>query len=335
MNPERFKEYADSFDCDIVAYLGPITRIGYDRLCKTIPTKRRTNCLFVLATFGGDPHAGYRIARALSHYYPDPGTIRILVPHFCKSAGTLICIGAHELIMADRGEIGPLDIQVQKPDEMMKFASSLDIIRGLAYLRDEVLTSFRESLIDINQGGGLSTTIASEIASKLTIGMYNPILGQIDPLKLGEMQAALTIATEYGQRLNERTQNLKSGALVQLSMQYPAHGFVIDRKEVRRLFERVRPPEHAVEFELCEIASAHFDKNGSNVLVESLGRLEPEPSSLSEVTNTTADGSTDGNQRTDDAISCTDAEIDAAPRESTVNGDQDHREAGASEQHAA
>lgn len=231
-------------DTDILAYVGPVDRTGYDALCRVLKgSERRKNCVFAIATFGGDPNAGYRIARALSHNYPPDGRISVLVPDYCKSAGTLICIGAHELIIADRGELGPLDIQVQKPDEMFKSASGLDIIRGLSYLQEAALETFRNYLVDINQGSGLSTKSASEIASKLTIGLHEPIFGQIDPIRLGEMQAALTIALEYGARLNKRYSNLQANALSQLTSSYPAHGFVIDRKEARGLFNNVRCPE--------------------------------------------------------------------------------------------
>lgn len=231
-------------DSDVYAYIGPVDRQGYERLSQVLESRngsRKKNCLLVIVTFGGDPNAGYRIARSLSHNYPN-GKISVLVPHYCKSAGTLICIGANELVIADTGELGPLDIQVQKPDEMFKSASGLDIIRGLTYLRDNVLESFRSYLIDINQGSGLSTKSASEIASKLTIGIHEPIFAQIDPMRLGEMQAALTIALEYGERLNQRYQNLKPEALSKLATSYPSHGFVIDRKEARDLFENVRIP---------------------------------------------------------------------------------------------
>lgn len=233
-------------DTDILAYVGPVDRPGYDALCRILRgTPRKKNCLFAIATFGGDPNAGYRIARALSHNYPDGSTISVLVPDYCKSAGTLICIGAHELIIADRGELGPLDIQVQKPDEMFKSASGLDIIRGLTYLQEAALETFGNYLVAINQGSGLSTKSASEIASKLTIGLHEPIFAQIDPIRLGEMQAALTIAHEYGARLNKRYGNLQQNALSQLMSSYPAHGFVIDRKEARSLFNNVRcPKEH-------------------------------------------------------------------------------------------
>lgn len=236
---------SSSQDTDVYAYIGPVDRAGYEMLSRALEKRngsRKKNCLLAIATFGGDPNAGYRVARALSHNYPD-GIIGMLVPHYCKSAGTLICIGAQELVIADTGELGPLDIQVQKPDEMFKSASGLDIIRGLTYLRDNVLESFRNYLVDINQGSGLSTKSASEIASKLTIGIHEPIFAQIDPMRLGEMQAALTIALEYGERLNERSRNLKAGALSKLATSYPSHGFVIDRKEARELFVNVRIPE--------------------------------------------------------------------------------------------
>lgn len=229
-------------DCDVFAYVGPVDRGGYEQLCDALKGERRLHCLLVLCTFGGDPNAGYRIARALSHNYPK-GNIRVLVPDYCKSAGTLICIGAHELIISDKGELGPLDIQVQKPDEMFQRGSGLDIIRGLQYLQDAALGTFRNYLVDINQGSGLSTRSASEIASKLTIGIHEPIFAQIDPIRLGEMQAALTIALDYGNRLNARTSNLKPTALHKLASGYPSHGFVIDRKEARELFVNVRMPD--------------------------------------------------------------------------------------------
>lgn len=236
----------DQSDTDEFAYIGQVDRSGYDMLSSLLNRPKKKNCLFAVCTFGGDPNAGYRIARALSHNYPD-GKISILVPYFCKSAGTLICIGAHELVIADKGELGPLDIQVQKPDEMFKSASGLDIIRGLTYLRDAALNTFRSYLIDINSGSGLSTKSASEIASKLTIGLHEPIFAQIDPMRLGEMQAALTIALEYGTRLNERYKNLHANALNKLATSYPTHGFVIDRKEARGLFVNVRIPNEREE----------------------------------------------------------------------------------------
>ena len=109
------EEYFISEDTDVIIYSGSIDRTGYEDFCNTIPHNKREKLLLVLCTFGGDPDAGYRIARAAIHHYGS-SNFRILIPSHCKSAGTLICIGAHELLMADIAELGPLDIQLQKKD---------------------------------------------------------------------------------------------------------------------------------------------------------------------------------------------------------------------------
>lgn len=241
MTPQEFADYFDSIDTDAVVYMGPIDRIGYNAFTDVLPKTKRKKLLLVLGTYGGDPHAGYRIARAAIHYYGSDN-FSILIPAFCKSAGTLICIGASELIMFDKSELGPLDVQIQKRDEMFQLSSGLDIMRGMSYLQMEALDAFNSYLIEINGGSGLSTTIASDISSKLVTGLYEPLFAQIDPIKLGEMSAALQIANEYGTRLDQKSKALKPQALKQLIHDYPAHGFVIDRAEARTLFKKVEKP---------------------------------------------------------------------------------------------
>lgn len=240
---DKFKQA----DTDLYAYCGPIDRSGYAKLCRAIPKKdRKSNALLVLCTRGGDPHAGYRIARALIHHYSSEN-LHILVPGPCKSAGTLICVGAHQLIICDSGELGPLDVQLQKQDEMFQLSSGLDIIRGLTYLQDQTFQAYAQYVVAINDSG-LSTKIASDIASRLVTGIFEPMFAQIDPSRLGEMNAALAIASDYGSRLQETSKALKTGALHKLIHKYPAHGFVIDRKEARTLFQNVARPSPFEDF---------------------------------------------------------------------------------------
>ena len=238
---------------DAYLYTGPIETSGYDLLCEVLESKKKSaKALLYLVTTGGSPNAGYRIARAICHHY-GAENFRVAVPAECKSAGTLICIGAHSLVVADKGELGPLDVQFQKQDEIFEQSSGLDILRGMTYLRQEALDTFKEYLLDINSGSGLSTKTASEIASKLVIGLLEPMFAQIDPIRLGEMNAALEIANEYGNRLLEQSKSLKPGALGKLVHNYPTHGFVIDRAEARKLFHRVAAPSEA-EATLAEVA---------------------------------------------------------------------------------
>lgn len=251
-HPDPIAQHFSDHSTDVIFYSGPVARQGYEDLCQLFARPKRAKLLLVLNTLGGDPNAGYRIARAAIHNY-GAENFKILVPSYCKSAGTLICIGASALILADQSELGPLDVQLRKQDELFEQSSGLDILRGMTYLQKEALESFKQYLIDINGGARLSTRVASQIASELVIGLYNPLFGQIDPVKLGEMNSALQIAEHYGNRLNEKSNSLIPGALAKLIMNYPTHGFVIDRSEARSLFRNVSPPSDA-EQALCVIA---------------------------------------------------------------------------------
>ena len=252
-------QYSNHNEMDIIVYSSAIDRAGYNTFCNKIPKQRKKKLLLVLSTFGGDPDAGFRIARAAAHYYGNENFF-ILVPGYCKSAGTLVCIGASKLIMMDRSELGPLDVQVQKNDEIYQLNSGLDIIRGMFYLQNDALNSFKRFLFDLNSNGGIRTRTAAKISCKLVTGLYAPLIGQIDPIKLGEMNAALQIASEYGKRLDEKSKSLRKDALNSLIHNYPSHGFVIDRAEARKLFKHVNKA-NVVEEQLGNFVYTEWSKD--------------------------------------------------------------------------
>lgn len=203
--------------------------------------EKAENCTVFLTTFGGDPDGGYRIARCLRHSYKH---VRLVVPSYCKSAGTLIAIAADEIAMGDLGELGPLDIQVLKGSELQENSSGLDIMQALQQLTSHTEDTFHRLLVQ-TRNFGLSTKLCAEFAADVASGLMAPLIGQIDPIRLGEMERATRVAFDYGSRLNAYAQNLTAGALGRLIMQYPSHGFVIDRREARELFKRVSHPSEA------------------------------------------------------------------------------------------
>lgn len=241
---------------DIITYSGEINMGGYQSMCDALNEKKSDKALLVLSTPGGDPHAGFRIARALQHHFSN---FDALVPRYCKSAGTLLVVGASALYLDDMSELGPLDIQVRKSDEIIGRNSGLDIVQAVSYLQNHAMGAFRSNLVELTQAG-LSTRVASDICTKLTTGLFEPIFAQIDPMKLAEMQRATEIAFAYGQRLNEKSKNLRSDGLARLVTGYPSHGFVIDRKEARNIFTTVHKPAGLVA-ELSQALRTEMEKN--------------------------------------------------------------------------
>lgn len=223
-------------DVDTLIYSGRISYEGFDSVVAKAPPARRKNVLIVLVTLGGDADAAYRIVRFLRRAY---ARVSVYVPSLCKSAGTLICIGAHEVVISETGELGPLDVQIREQNELFAFRSGLAIPQALDFLESRMLGALRSVLVDVAGGGGLGTERASQIAVNATVGLFAPIYSKIDPARLGEAARALAVAEDYARRLPG---NLRLGALERLVSDYSSHSFVIDLEETKELFENVRLP---------------------------------------------------------------------------------------------
>ncbi len=230
-------------EADVLVYRGLIQRAGVDRLREQVRArKEHPNVLLLLDSPGGDAHAAYALARCLQNRYE---RFFVFVHSPCKSAGTLVCIGADELVISDAGELGPLDVQVWLREELVDYGEGQDTLDAIDFLYGKTIDAFRNHLNDLKGSGPLSGRAATDIAVSLTTGLFSPIFSQIDPVRLGELSRAAKVAQEYGRRL--AGENVKNGALEQLISGYPSHSFVIDRTEAEQLFHQVREPVETEE----------------------------------------------------------------------------------------
>ncbi len=225
---------------DLLVFNGPIDQTGFDMVIEQTSKPTSEAVMMVLTTLGGDADAAYRIAKLLCRRYR---SFKVLVPSACKSAGTLLALGASELIMTDTGELGPLDVQIRKRDELLMRESGLEMVQGLQQLTDESINAFRKTFIEVAGGTGLSTRLCADIAAKVIGSLYGNIFQQIDPIRLGSVTRANAIAMHYGQLLGSK--NLKQESLGRLVLGYPSHDFVIDRSQAEQLFNVVREPNPA------------------------------------------------------------------------------------------
>ena len=248
---EKLRRLANSIalenNADVFLYTGEIEDSRVDELIKLTKQpkpNRKENIILMLTTNGGSPDAAYRMARCLKRQYKK---LILYIYGVCKSAGTLVSIGADEIILSDFGEFGPLDIQLGKKDELFETISGLNITQALASLDTRAQNVFRSTLIDLKSGsrGQLSTKLAAEIASNLATGLYEKIYAQIDPAHLGSIERSIQIASDYGTRL--KTNNVKQGTIDKLVNGYSSHNFVIDIEEAKLLFENVRMPNDVEE----------------------------------------------------------------------------------------
>jgi hypothetical protein len=310
----RLEQLSRQAGKDCYLYVGSMSRAGYDQMTEWFTKQQTEEAYLFLATYGGDPDAGYRIARALRHHYRH---LTLVIPTFCKSAGTLLAIGADQLVISDKGELGPLDMQLKKPDELFDMSSGLDITQAMAFLRTQSADILKSTLVELKVDLEVTTKTAAEIATKLAQGLVSPIYAQIDPYKIGESQRAISIAFSYGKRLDEKVKNLKGeAALKSLVLDYPSHGFVIDRKEATSLFKNVRAPdewEQAVVESLYEVCNNPAQRPPFTFLIQAQTPNEGNENVSVEPGQEDRDGQTAG-----DAYAADDGP--AEPHERTVEG---------------
>jgi hypothetical protein len=242
---------SDRDKCDIFIYNGEIERSADLHFIETVyKHKRHEKVRLLLTTQGGDPDAAYKIARYLLEKYEK---VETLISGLCKSAGTLIVIGSHEVIFTPYGELGPLDVQIAKEDKIAGMHSGLNISEALRSLERTAVQTYLRVIGDIikSSKGVVSFPTASKAASDVLGALYAPIFSRFDPEDVGSRARSMRIASDYGKRLNAVAESMRPNAIKRLAETYPSHGFVIDRAEAQALFRSVRGAD-ALEIELVQ-----------------------------------------------------------------------------------
>ncbi len=194
---------------------------------------KNENGLVFLCTYGGDGDAAYIIARTFERHYKK---FVLCIEGFCKSAGTIIALGADKILISQKGELGPLDVQLSKEDELAKSISGLDTVTAIKTIGSEAFDLFEEFFINIitRSDASISTKTAAEIATQLTSAIISPITAQLNPLKICESHRSNKIALAYSILLGADPKIVRH-----LISNYPTHSFVIGFDEAKDLFNDV------------------------------------------------------------------------------------------------
>lgn len=247
---EFAKLASEEMEADVLLLNAPMQYGLEKQVRKLIKSRssRKERIVVILVSAGGLADSAYRTCTAVRSFYKN---VTICVPGWCKSAGTLMAIGADDLIIGCDGELGPLDVQIAVKDELVDNRDSgliLDAaIEGLNDNAFKIFEKFMTSVIERSQGAVTFKT-AADLATQMTIGLMSPIFEKIDPLRMGADHRAQKIGRDYAIRLNIKAENLRGhDALNMLLNGYPSHGFAIDFDEAERLFTNVKPLEGYLE----------------------------------------------------------------------------------------
>ena len=234
------KTWGDIFpNTEVIAFNGPIVESVIDKWIATIKNNRSADledASVIFCTCGGNPDIAFRMSRFLQNSFKK---IHAYVLGECYSAGTLFCLGANKIFMTDNAQLGPLDIQIWREDEMSRMSGEC-YRQALTYLGLHAANTFRDLFSQLrmsNRALPISTATASRVASEIVVGLLSPITAQIEPIKLGEVLRMQSIGYAYGKRLMKDKydpRNIET-ILTMLTSSYPSHSTVIDYREAKSL----------------------------------------------------------------------------------------------------
>jgi hypothetical protein len=188
----------------------------------------------VLQTPGGDPDAAYLITKILRKH---TAKASFLIPVFAKSAGTLMCLGADELVVTEVTEFGPLDSQMREDQEgtSSTWGSALNGFKALEQIQLHTLQTL-EVAVRVLRRHNMKLRDTVELGIKFAAETSGALYAQLDPKRIGEYARALDVGEKYGIMILTRFMNWprdKATSVVRrLVKEYPSHDFVIDPDEM-------------------------------------------------------------------------------------------------------
>lgn len=197
----------------------------------------------VVNSGGGSIHAAYQILELLRLHTKK---LNACVPFYAKSAATLLCVGADEIILDELAQLGPLDTQIYEERKGGKgeFTSALNPFKTLEQLQKFSLETLDIAVKMIAMRSGMDLDDCIKHAIEFVRVTTGPLFTQLNPEKLGEYNRALSVGTEYGQRLLRRFTNWdeskRDEVLERLVHGYPSHDYIIDYQELQEIGFQVK-----------------------------------------------------------------------------------------------
>lgn len=132
---------------------------------------------FIMHTPGGLVLASSQIARALAHH---KGEVRVIVPHYAMSGGTLLAMAADKIVMDPNAVLGPVDPQIGSypAASLLKIpdTKSIDEVNDetlvLVDVAEKAIHQMHDCVMGLLTGKGRSEEDAEDIATTMVNGTW-------------------------------------------------------------------------------------------------------------------------------------------------------------------
>ena len=229
----------------------------------SIPVESRVALL--IDSPGGQARAAYRIADLFRRRC---GGFTAVVPRYAKSAATLVCLGADNIILGSDAELGPLDVQIFDAD-YEGIRSGLDEVQSLDRLHSSALQAVDQCVLAWTVRSGKKLDTLLPLACSFVASMMRPLFEKIDTVNYTQRSRLLREAEEYAIRLLQPQYRQDEAEEIARALveQYPDHSFVIDEREACEIGLRITSPT-AEQDQIFDLMRPHLRR------LTAVGRIE-------------------------------------------------------------
>jgi hypothetical protein len=221
----------------------------------------------VLVTRGGVASAAWRLALLLQEYTDH---LTILVPHRAWSAGTLLCLSAHDLVFGSMAELSPLDPLISAaPDKPIRGEANRSSPPGTTDIGPSVA-----SAEDIRAFHDLAREWFGVDAPESNVQILALLSQRVSPLTLGSFFRADRFVRQIADELlalHTSDAADRTTMVDRLVRGYNAHDHAITRRQARELGMRVTDAsleEELLMWDILRYCQAEIeDREGLSSLV--------------------------------------------------------------------
>ncbi|HQE93479.1 MAG TPA: hypothetical protein PLH19_11410 [Anaerolineae bacterium] len=223
---------------------GDVVSILHEHILAIEPREREKLDLFIYSR-GGDSDVPWSIVSMFREYCKE-GSFSVLIPYRAHSAATVISLGADEIVMTRKAELGPIDITIQsgpynptEKDSIQRLPVSVEDVNGYFSLLEKIGCTRPEE----------------------TMKGFEQLTQQVHPLVLGTVsrlfqQTELVALRLLGTRANPFPEEKNREILRRLSSEIFSHRHTISRTEATRqlgLTQVVNSEDAGIDTELWEL----------------------------------------------------------------------------------
>lgn len=191
----------------------------------------------ILYTLGGDTLAAWNIVNLIREFCDE---LEIIVPNKCRSSGTLMALGANNIIMTKQATLGPIDPSITR--EMSPIIPNSNPPQKLALSVESVKGYFQ---LLKREFGVKSNRAKSDAYLKLAEYIHPVVLGDVYRTQR-QIQMLANRLLEFGYGSNKVIKNI----VAFLCSDSGSHDYTINRTEARKLGLHIESPTQEVYDEL-------------------------------------------------------------------------------------